>query len=196
ENETVNLLETGRKNIGKTNVGEGEMELSISLTGITPDYISRYNASNDLIYQCLSDDPDIYIKNRNGELIKIIKTNFKNWVLTEDDKNEVMANFVRFHDDMKNMVKKNLPEKMLAIKSLQILPKGYFAVYFYKNLEEYEIRIFDKDGRFQYIVEFPKELSGRSIIFTTNGFACIEREDNRDLYVEYKITNLPVIFAN
>ena len=74
--------------------------------------------------------------------------------------------------------------------------KGYFVVYFYKNLEEYEIRIFDKDGRFQYIVEFPEKLSGRSTIFTTNGFACIEREDNRDLYVEYKITNLPVIFAN
>ncbi|MCK4762865.1 MAG: 6-bladed beta-propeller, partial [Candidatus Aminicenantes bacterium] len=189
ENEIFKLLETGRRNIGKTIVGEGEMTLSISLAGITPDYITRYNASNDLIYQCLSDEPDIYIKNRNGDLIKIVKTNFKNWVLTEDDKNEVMKSFFRYPDDMKNMVKKSLPEKMLVIESLLLLPKGYFAVYFHKNWEEQEIRVFDKEGQFQYIVEFPEELSGRSTKFTKNGFACIEREEDRDLYVEYKITN-------
>jgi hypothetical protein len=196
EGETVTLLETDRKNIGQTIVGEGETAFSFSLVGITADYISRYNENNNLIYQCISDEPHIYIKNSAGDLIKIVKINFKKWILTEEDKREVMAIFVNFPDGKKNMVRKSLPEKMPAIKSLQLLPKGYFAVYFYKNWEEHEIRIFDKDGRYRYKVEFPEELSGRSTKFTTNGLACIEREEDRDLYVEYKITNLPEIFAN
>lgn len=196
EDEIVTLLETGRKNIGRTMVGKGETAFSISLAGITADYISRYNENNNLIYQCVSDEPNIYIKKSSGDLIKTVKINFKKWILTEEDKNEVMANFVNFPGDMKNMVRKSLPEKMLAIKSLQLLPKGYFAVFFYKELEKHEIRIFDKDGRFQYIVELPKEISGRSTKFTRNGLACIERQEDRDLYVEYKITNLPEIFSD
>jgi hypothetical protein len=195
ESKTVNLLETGRKNIGKIKVGEGEMAFDLLLAGITPDYISRYNSRNGLIYQCRSDKPDIYIKNRNGDLLKIVKVNFKNWVLTKDDKNVIMKDFINLPDDLKKMFKKNLPETMLVIKSLHVLPKGYFAVYFYKNWEEHEIRVFDKDGRYQYKVEFPEELSGRSPIFTKNGIALIEQGENRDLYVEYKITNLPEIFA-
>ena len=195
ENEIGNLLETGRKNIGKIKVGEGEMAFFLMLNGITPDYISRYNASSGLIYQCLSDKPDIYIKNRNGDLLKTVKTNFKNWVLTDDDKNVIMKDFINLPDDLRKMFKKNLPKTMLVIKSLHVLPKGYFAVYFYKNWEEHEIRVFDKDGQFQYKVEFPEELSKRPPIFTKNGFACIKKGEDRDLYVEYKITNLPGIFS-
>ncbi|MCK4765632.1 MAG: 6-bladed beta-propeller [Candidatus Aminicenantes bacterium] len=196
EDETVTLLETDKKNVGQSTVGEGENKFTIALVGITADYISKYSESSSSIYQCLSDESDIYIKNRNGDLVKMVKTNFKNWVLTKDDKNDIMAGCVHFPDGMKKAVRKSLPEKMLAIESLQVLPDGHFAVFFYKKYVDYEIRIFDKDGQFKYLVEFPEELSGRTHTFTKNGLGCIERAEDRDLYVEYKITNLPEIFSN
>ncbi|MCK4760914.1 MAG: hypothetical protein KAW12_01855, partial [Candidatus Aminicenantes bacterium] len=82
------------------------------------------------------------------------------------------------------------PKTMLVIMSLHILPKGYIAVYFYKNWKEHEIRLFDEDGQFQYIVEFPEELSKMYVRFTKNWFAWAENGADSDLYVEYKITNL------
>ena len=133
------------------------MEFTVSLYGITFDYLSVYNLDNKSIIQCLTDESRIFIKNPKGELKKIVK---------------------------------------LAISSIKLLPKGYSAVFFYKSSDKNEICVFDKEGVFQYIMGFPDDKSNIRFIFTSNGFARVETAEERDLYAEYQITNLPEIFNN
>lgn len=196
ESVKADLFKSARENIGYTNIkdNDGKIRFTVALFGITPDYRSVYNMTADSIIQCLTDDGRIYIKNQKGDLKKTIDCKFKNWRLTENDKNDVMASFTAFPEDLKNMVRKNLPGKMLAISSIKLLPKGYFAVYYNKNFAAREIRIFDKAGIFRYVVLFPEESSDRPVIFTKNGLAKVEWKEERDLYIEYRITNLAGVF--
>jgi len=197
EEKVVKLFDSDRENIGRIYVkdNEGKTVVTLSLAGITPDFLSLYNHHNRLIYQCLSSESQIFIKDIKGNLRKRIKRDFKNRVLTADDRNDLMKNFRGFPGDFKMAVKKNLPKEMVAISSIKLLPKGYFAVYFYKSFDEHEVCIFYEDGEFRYIIEFPEEDINRHPIFTEKGFAAIERREDRDLYVEYEITNLPEIFS-
>jgi hypothetical protein len=196
EEVSAELLKFNRENIGRLNIkdNEGKTAFTLSVSGITPDYNSIYCEENKSIYQCLTAEPQIYIKNKNGDLIKAVKRNFKGKIFSDVDKEKKIASFKRLPDDMKILLKKSFPKKLTAISELKLLPKGYFAVYFNKNFDKNEICIFNEDGTFHYIIEFPDEISSRLSIFTRNGFASIERIEDRDLCVEYKITNLPEIF--
>lgn len=198
ENVIVGLLKSDRRDIGRTIIkdNEGKVELTVNLYGITPDYLSVYDLDNNSIIQCLTDESRFFIKNSKGELKKVVNRDFDRKVFNKDDMNEIMDTFVHFPDNFKNMVKKNLPKKMLAISSIKLLPKGYFAVFYYKSFDKNEICIFDKERVFQYLMEFPDDKSNIRSIFTNNGFARVETAEERDLYVEYQITNLPEIFNN
>lgn len=193
---TAELFRSDRESIGNTNIkdSDGKIRFTVALSGITPDYKSIFSREDNLIIQCLTDEAKIYIKNRQGYLINIVDSGFQSKILDENDRDDVLNNFVGFPDDLKNMVRKNLPQKILAISSLKVIPKGHFAVYFNKNLSEHEIWVFDKDGRFQYIFDFPGKTSIRPSSFTKNGFMAIERSGDRDFYIEYKIKNMPEIF--
>jgi len=193
---TAELLRSDREGIGNTNIkdSDGKIRFTVALSGITPDYKSILSREGNLIIQCLTDEAKIYIKNRQGYLINSVDSGFKSKILDENDRDDVLNNFVGFPDDLKNMVRKNLPRKMLAISSLKVLPKGHFAVYLNKDFSERDIWVFDKDGRFQYIFDFPGKTSIRPSLFTKNGFAANERGGDRDFYIEYKIKNMPEIF--
>lgn len=198
EEVVVDLLKFDRENIGMTIVkdNEGKTVFTFSLSGITPDYDSLFCQDNKLIYQCLTSEPQLYIKNKNGDLIKTIRRNFKKWIFTKNDKDKQTASFKRLPGAWKKLLKRNLPEEMAAISDIKLLPKGYFAVSFYKNFDEHEICIFNEAGEFRYIIEFPIEPVIMLTKFTKTGFAAIHKSEDRDVYIEYKITNLPEIFNN
>lgn len=198
EEVVVELLKFDRENIGMTIIkdNEGKTAFTLSISGITPDYDFLFCEENKLIYQCLTSEPQLYIKTKNGDLIKTIRRNFKKRIFTKNDKDKVMAISKRLPGAWKGLLKKNFPEEMTAISEIKLLPKGYFAVSFYKNFDEYEICIFSEAGEFHQIIEFPRGLFTMSTKFTKTGFAAIEKSEDRDLYIEYKITNLPEIFDN
>lgn len=57
--------------------------------------------------------------------------------------------------------------------------------------------VFDPEGKYTYVIKEPEGISLEQVQFYSDGFAKIETtEDGFQIYVEYKIKNLPEIFRN
>jgi hypothetical protein len=87
------------------------------------------------------------------------------------------------------------PDRLVAIKDLTMLPHGYLAVYRVSGPREAEIDIYDPDGRYVYIMEFPEDMELREPCFYDFGFSNIETKEDIPVYVEYRVKNLPEIFS-
>jgi len=87
------------------------------------------------------------------------------------------------------------PDTLVSIKQLKILPGGYLAVYRISGPKVIEIDVFDNEGKYLYVLKPPAGISLENAEFYDFGFATMEMtEDEFQVYVEYKITNLPDIF--
>ena len=86
------------------------------------------------------------------------------------------------------------PDKLMAIKEIKVLPKGYLAAYRITGLKEYEVDVFDDNGRYVYKIEAPEDIDLDRAVFHDFGFTIVEFVDDFPFYVEYRIKNLPEIF--
>ncbi len=102
-------------------------------------------------------------------------------------------------EDRKNaweLIFKLYPDELCAIRNIKCLPKGYVAVYVITGLGSFNIDVYDPEGRFLYVLNPPQGLSLEWAQFNDFGFALREEKEDRDVYVEYKIKNVPEIFGN
>jgi hypothetical protein len=88
------------------------------------------------------------------------------------------------------------PDELCAIRDIKCLPKGYVAVYPITGMETIEIDIYDPEGRFLYVLNPPHGLSLEEAQFFDFGFILKEEKEDRDVYAEYRIKNLPEIFGD
>lgn len=88
------------------------------------------------------------------------------------------------------------PDELCAIRNIKSLPKGYMAVYVITGLRTFTIDVYDPEGRFLYVLNPPRDLSLEWAQFNDFGFSLREEKEDRDVYVEYTIRNLPEIFGN
>lgn len=88
------------------------------------------------------------------------------------------------------------PDELCAVRDIKCLPKGYVAVYVITGLGTFNIDVYDPEGRFLYVLNPPQDLSLEWAQFNDFGFALREEKEDRDVYVEYTIKNLPEIFGN
>jgi len=88
------------------------------------------------------------------------------------------------------------PDQLCAIRDIKCLPKGYVAVYPITGMETIEIDIYDPEGRFIYKLNQPQGLSLEEAQFLDFGFMLKEEKEDRDVYAEYRIKNLPEIFRD
>ena len=59
---------------------------------------------------------------------------------------------------------------------------------------EYEVDVFDDEGRYVYKMEFPEKINLERAVFYDFGFTTVETVADFPAYVEYRSKNLPEIF--
>jgi len=162
----------------------------------TPNILMSYDKENRKAYVVLNTEYKIHVKNHKAETLYVIDKLHKNVNVDLDDKKEILSNYLE-RDESNKWMLSAYPDTLVAIKDLKILPGGYLAVYRVSGPKIFEIDVFDKEGKYLYVMKPPKGITLENAQFYNFGFATTEMtEDGFQIYVEYKIKNLPDIFQN
>lgn len=188
ESSVVNFFQA--ENVGMIrHAGRGEF---VEQWG-TPNIYSACDQGNQKLYVGLNTEYKIYIKNLEGETLHIIERPYKNVKVNLDDKKKLLP-WVLSNESLKWTLSV-YPDTLVAIKDIKTLPKGYLAVYRVSGPGYFEVDVFDQEGRFVYIMKPPQGVSLERAKFYGFGFSTTEAtEDGFQIYVKYKIKNLPEIF--
>ncbi len=162
----------------------------------TPYILVSYDKENQKAYVALNTEYKIQVKNLKGETLYVIEKLHKNVKVDLDAKKEILSNYLERDASFLWMLSV-YPDTLAAIKQLKILPGGYLAVYRISAPKVFEIDVFDKEGKYLYVLKPPAGISLENAEFYDFGFAMTAMtEDEFQVYVEYKIKNLPEIFQN
>lgn len=159
----------------------------------TPRILSAYDPVTKRMNLALNTEYKIYVKNLKGETLLVIEKSHQNVRVGRADK-EKLLDWTR--EDSSRWILDYYPDILVALKSLKMLPRGYLAAERVVGPKVVEIDVFDAEGRYFYALQPPAGLSLENAQYFASGFGTtIEREDGAMIYVEYKIKNLPEIFA-
>jgi hypothetical protein len=186
---------------------------------ITPGLIHRYHREKGMVYFAISDKYDIMVKDLKGITSQIIHRKHENIKIKEKDIKEFVGTtrFKRLAEAVKRdqavdgftedsegykslekMMRERLPGSFCVIKSITLLSKGFIAISRITGLNTpLEIDIFDSEGRYLYLVKMPGEISGlEGLKILKNGVAGLKHLEEKDIYMGYRVKNLPEIFGN
>ena len=159
--------------------------------GIIPDTIAKIDISNKKCFIALNGDYRIYCKDFSGKTEMIMEKNSQPIKLTIEDKNSIIAKFGNLPAEAKTLLLKYLPQQMCAFRGIDILPGEYLAVERFIDYNKCVLDIFDKNGRFLYVLQPPDIMKLKVSKIFKDKFMAIVEEDDNDIYIEYKIDNLP-----
>lgn len=162
----------------------------------TPYILISYDKEDRKAYVALNTEYKIHVKNLKGETLYVIEKLHKNVKVGLDDKKDILSHYLERGESSQWMLSV-YPDTLVAIKQLKILPGGYLAVYRISGPKVIEIDVFDNEGKYLYVLKPPAGVSLENAEFYDFGFATTEMtEDEFQIYVEYKIINLPDIFTD
>jgi hypothetical protein len=159
--------------------------------GIIPDTLVTVDLKARKCYIALNSDYKIYRKDFSGITELIIEKDYQPVELSTEYKNAVISNFGDVPTEVKTVLLKVLPDKMCAFRGISILFDRYLSVERFIDYGKYVLDIFDENGRFLYTFQ-PPEINGLKLfkIFKDKFITIVEEEDS-DIYIEYRIDNLP-----
>jgi len=162
----------------------------------TPYILISYDKEGRKAYVALNTEYKIHVKNLKEETLYVIEKLHKNVKVDLDDKKDILSNYLERDSSFLWMLSV-YPDTLVSIKQLKILPGGYLAVYRISGPKVIEIDVFDNEGKYLYALKPPAGISLENAEYYDFGFATTEMtEDEFQVYVEYKITNLPYIFQD
>ena len=162
----------------------------------TPYILVSYDKEKRKAYVALNTEYKIHVKNLKGETLYVIEKLHKNVKVDLDAKKDILSNYPERDESFQWMLSV-YPDTLVAIQQLKILPGGYLAVYRISGPKVFEIDVFDEEGKYLYVLKPPAGISLENAEFYDFGFAMTAMtEDEFQVYVEYKIKNLPEIFQN
>lgn len=161
---------------------------------VTPRIYYDYSPFNRHVFIALNLNYEIYVKDLEGKTQHVIKRPHENVKIGPEEK-EILTEWIPKGESTK-WILDAYPDTLVAIKSVKTLPKGYLAVYRVSGPKMFEIDVFDPEGRFVYILKVPDEISMEKARFYDFGFSTLESREEFNFYVEYKVKNLPEIFAS
>ncbi|MCX6581518.1 MAG: 6-bladed beta-propeller [Candidatus Aminicenantes bacterium] len=159
--------------------------------GIIPDTMVKVDIPAKKCYIALNNEYKIYLKDFSGKTEMIIEKGFQPVELSTENKNSVISGFGDVPAEAKTLLLKVLPDKMCAFRGIDILDGAYLSVERFIDYNKYVLDIFDKNGRFIFVIH-PPGIKGLKVfkIFKDKLIAIVEEEDS-DTYIEYRIDNLP-----
>lgn len=197
----VNYLEGaglgGLPVVGQNPSGQS-IRVIFALPVIVPSIAYGLDRERQLIYLCKTDEYTVFVKNLKGEMLRVIHRVHKNKLLSDEDRKEIVEQqLFRQPDVIKNLMAKNLPKSFCAVFVVRAMPHGYLAVFSIAGSSDYDIDIFDAEGRYIYRLKFP---GGKVPVVRFYGegglIGIVDNVEDRDIYREYRIKNLPEIFGN
>lgn len=177
------------KNIGLIRSGQS----AFADRWATPRIKWLYDRERQKVYTSINTDYKIRVMELNGKTTLMFDREFHNAKPTLQEKKDHINKTFR---TSKERILKSYPDELCAIRDIKLLPKGYLAVYSIKGFESLSIDVFDENGNFQYVIEVPDDISLVDAIYTNRGISTIKVEEDRDIYIEYRINNLPKIFGH
>ncbi|RLE21760.1 MAG: hypothetical protein DRJ08_05095 [Acidobacteria bacterium] len=170
---------------------QDKMFLTLSFGGgLVPDLILSGDPDTQRIYVCETDIYRIYVMNKEGNLIQTIERTVEPAVLTDQDKDELAGNFnVNGMDqnDIRRRLKKQLPDRMCPVASLQVTPDGYLIVERPVKKEINELDMYSPTGEFLATFQNPKDVNlSRATFLSHNRFAVVDNKGDLPVLIEYR----------
>lgn len=159
--------------------------------GIIPDMLVKVDISTKKCFIALNNEYKIYQKDFSGNTEIIIEKSFQPIELTTADKDSVISDFGDVPTEVKTILHKVFPNAMCAFRGIDILSGNYLAVERFIDYNKCVLDIFDKNGRFLYVFQPPDIMKLKVGKIFKDKFMTIIEEDDNDIYIEYKIDNLP-----
>jgi len=177
------------KNVGMIRVGKSAFAESWAtprLYCVCDDHMNR-------VYAALNTEYKVSVYELDGKTAHVIDREYNHISLTLKEKNDIIVSIFERPVDY---IVKGYPDKLCAIRALKLLPRGHIAVYSISGIQEYTIDVYDPEGKFLYILNPPEGLPLEDAEFYEHGFGLKEEKEDRDVYVEYRVKNLPEIFGD
>lgn len=189
------------KNAGFARIQVGNIIVIYANPELTPVILHSYDPASGKVYLCVNNKYKIIVKNLKGEILMVIHREHQNIKITPEIAKEIMEGYGHWRPERRQILEKNLPKTFTSVRLIEALPNGFFAVYRIVGAQKSELDIFDKDGRFLYTIKPSEEIPDlKSCIFFKNRVGTVSKfegtdVEDRDVYQEFRINNLPEIFG-
>jgi len=160
----------------------------------TPRIKWLYDKERQKVYTSINTDYEIRVMELNGKTTLIFDKEFNKAKPTLLEKKAHIKK--EYRTASRERILKAYPNELCAIRDIKLLPKGYLTVCSIKGFESLSIDVFDENGKFQYVIEAPDDISLVDAIYTDRGVSTIKVEEDRNIYIEYRISNLSEIFGH
>ncbi len=162
--------------------------------GILEDIVFDFNSETGSLAISLTSAYRFQVKHLQGEQPETVVTRTAvSRELTDEDKREIVSTFGNVPEGFSAAVVKSLPDELCFIKELHSLTSGHVVVGHVVGYDRLEWNIFDKKGRFTYILDM--EIAPKKIYFGEGFLASLVEEENGNVYHEFRIRSLPHVFG-
>jgi hypothetical protein len=159
----------------------------------TPRFFFAADPSLKRVYCGLNTKYLISVRDYGGRTLLVIEKTHDNVKVSRRDVEELMAWALK--NERSKWMLSAYPDRLIAIKDLMPLPKGYLAVYRVSGVKKFEIDVFDPQGRYLYACIPAPDVDMNKAQFFASGFGTVEEAGDSLVYREYRIKNLPEIFG-
>jgi hypothetical protein len=160
----------------------------------TPSICYAYCPFSSKVYAALNEEYKVCAYDLEGKLIQTIEKPHQKVRISKKDKDFLMDWALR-NESYRWMVDA-YPDALAVIRDMAVLPRGYLVVYRIIGPKEFDIDVFDPEGKYTYILKLPEGISLERARFYDFGFTTIMEQDELPIYFEFRIKNLPEIFTN
>jgi hypothetical protein len=159
----------------------------------TPNLCFAYDRAANKLYAAVNSEYRIYVKNMKGETLSVIEKAHENAKVSRKDVETMFGNMVK--NDTFKWILDAYPDRLVAMNDIQPLANGWILVRRVSGPKETEIDAFDAEGKYIYVLKLPGGLSPERVKFHDRGYSTTETKDEFQIYVDYRIKNLPEVFG-
>ncbi len=158
----------------------------------TPRVYWAYDDFNKRVYTVLNTEYKISSHELSGKSFFVFDKVHSNYSMDENEREQ----YIKENFEKREFYMQIYPHEFCAIRDMKPLPRGHLAVYSIDGVETFSIDVYDTEGRFLYVLNPPQGISLEHAKFYDFGLALREEKQDRDVYVEYRVMNLPEIFGD
>ncbi|MGZ7065164.1 MAG: hypothetical protein ACXVI6_02285 [Candidatus Aminicenantales bacterium] len=159
----------------------------------TPRFFFAADSSLKRVYCGLNTKYQISVRDYAGRTLLVIEKPYDYVKVSRADVEKLMSWALK--NERSKWILSAYPDRLVAVKDVKPLPKGYLAVYRVAGVKKVEIDVFDPKGRYLYALIPPGDVKMDEAQFFNFGFGTVEQAEESPIYREYRVKNLPEVFA-
>jgi hypothetical protein len=191
------FYEDGNAGIFRIRTGQPDGPAIVSTSPlVSADIHHAFDRDSGAVFVCNNREYGIHAKNPDGTTRMVIHRAYEKIDLDEGSKDNILQLIApRIPPEAKQSAKEQLPSTLNAIWGMAVLPDGHLAIKRITGLESVEIDLFDREGRLLYtILPSGKIPDLRGVTIFRNSIGVVTELAERNIYVEYRVKNMPGIF--